>query len=412
MKVGIVTEYYFPYLGGIAEHVHYTYKYFKKHDVDARIITPTMRGLRYRAEASGAWAPEGDIIRIGESHPFYINGGFVRFTSPFGLTRRLRKVFAREKFDLIHVHAPMVPVLPVAAVMSADCPVVGTFHTVFRKSFVYSLLRPYFRKVLGRIDGCLSVSPFSARAIQKYFDAEFTVIPNGVDTDVYKPDNEPVMEFRKDNVKNILFFGRFDPHNGLPTLLEAFGRIKSARRDTRLIIVGDGPLADVYRKSVPASLASSVVFAGIQHALKPNFYATADVFCHPASLHNLSLVCLEAMATGIPIVASDIPSFRWLMQEDAVYFPPQDSGKLAESILGVLGNDGMALSLGERARRRALRYSWDSVTARIISYFQHVLFSRLPAAAVEQEMPLAARIERGLPLQGLGSIDQGISLQR
>ena len=145
MKIGIVTEYYYPYLGGIAEHVHHTWRQFTSLGHDVAIITQQMRHLRYCAGRSddAGWAPEDAIIRIGDSHPFYFNSGFVRFTSPIGLARRLREVFEAERFDVVHVHAPLVPTLPMAALKTADCPVVGTCHTEVPRTAGYRLLQHF-----------------------------------------------------------------------------------------------------------------------------------------------------------------------------------------------------------------------------------------------------------------------------
>jgi len=373
LKIGIVSEYYYPYVGGISEHVHFTYKYLKEWGANVKIITPLMKDLKYHAEYSSDWAGEEDIIRIGLSKPFYYNGGFVRFTWPVGLSKNLKRVFESEKFDLIHVHAPLVPILPVLAVKHSICPVVGTFHTLFKKSLCYTITKSYFQNILDKIDTCVAVSPLAAEAILKYFDVNFQIIPNGIDTELYKPENPPIDELMSDGVKNILFIGRFDPHNGLPVLLNAFTLVKRRYRNCRLVIVGDGPLAPQYKKMVPAEIKQSVLFVGTQHKLKPNYLASADILCQPATLHSFSLVCLEAMASGVPVICSDLKAFRWLFEEDGVFVPPCDSEKLSESILNLLEDPYKRMVLGERLRKRSLNFSWDKIISQIINIYNKTL---------------------------------------
>lgn len=374
MKIGIVTEYYFPYLGGIAEHVHYSYKHFKKMGFDVKIITSHMSGLKFKAPRAKWWAPDSDIIRIGKSYPFYSNGGFVRFTSPLFLATRLKKVFQRESFDILHVHAPFIPILPMVAIRHADCPSVGTVHTYFKKSTAYKIFKFYVKTVIDKLDGLIAVSPMAAERYYEYFDdLNFTIIPNGIDTEVYTPENKPIKELKKDGVLNILFVGRFDPHNGLPLMIKAFEKVKQSYRNCRLIVVGDGPLGSYYKRQIPPWLSSSIYFAGLQHEKKPQFYATADIFCHPATLHNLSIVMLEAMASGLPIVASDIHAFKWLLRDNCLYFNSGNIDELAGKILQLLSDRNLRMSIGQKARQRAEFFSWEKISMRLVSYYKSVL---------------------------------------
>jgi phosphatidylinositol alpha-mannosyltransferase len=395
VKIGIISEYYYPYLGGIAEHVHNTWRRFSARGHDVAIITPRMNGIRYGAGVSreAGWAPESAIIRIGQSRPFFFNGGFVRMTSPFGLSRRLREVFRSERFDIVHVHAPFVPVLPMAAVKTADCPVIGTCHTEVPGSAAYRVLNGWFRRFAARLGGCIAVSPVAAEAMERHFDIACEIVPNGVDTALYRPGNRPAAEFA-DGRKNVLFVGRFDPHNGLDVLLEAFPAVKDAIPDARLLIVGDGPLRRSYERSVKASIAGNVHFAGMQYLRKPEIYACADLFVNPARYHAQGIVCLEAMASGVPIVASDIRGFRWLMRDDAVYAEPENRAALAAAIVTVLSDRARAADLGRRVRGRAESLSWEIVSDRILECFESVLGTEAPGRERSQH------VEHGVCGQG------------
>ncbi|MBI5525949.1 MAG: glycosyltransferase family 4 protein [Deltaproteobacteria bacterium] len=379
MKIGIISEYYYPYLGGIAEHVHNTWRQFRARGHDVTIVTPEMKGLRYGAGVTrgAGWAQESEIIRIGSSRPFYFNDGFVRLTSPFGLVRRLREVFRSERFDLVHVHAPLVPMLPMAAIKAADCPVVGTCHTETSGNTAYRVANVWFWRFADRLDGCIAVSPVAAEAMERHFGLSCTIVPNGVDTALYRPGNRPAAGFA-DGRRNVLFVGRFDPHNGLKFLLEAFPLVKNQVPDARLVVVGDGPLRKSYERLVPPSIAGDVHFLGMQYLRKPELYACADVFVNPALYHAQGIVCLEAMASGTPIVASAIRGFEWLMQDDAVYAEPGNSAALASAIIETLSDANRAADLRRRVRARAERLSWEVVSGRILDYFGSVIGGTAP----------------------------------
>ncbi|HEU4995936.1 MAG TPA: glycosyltransferase, partial [Gemmatimonadaceae bacterium] len=131
LRIGVVTEYYYPHLGGVCEHVHFFAREARRlgHEVD--IITSHLPGAETRA----------NVIRLGRSVPVYFNGSQARITVGRTLRRDMRQVLRDGRYDIVHVHSPLSPVLPMLAIEEADVPVVGTFHTYFDRSINYRLLR-------------------------------------------------------------------------------------------------------------------------------------------------------------------------------------------------------------------------------------------------------------------------------
>lgn len=373
MKIALVTEYYYPYLGGISEHVHNLYIQLKLRGYDVKIITPTMKFFKEKKRFVEGKAPESDVIRIGNSYPFYNNGGFVYMSSPFGLSRRLKSVFEEECFDIVHIHSPFIPVLPLLALKHSQCSIVGTVHTVFRRAPGYRVFRRKLEELLPKMKLKIAIAPECARIMTRYLRTEFKIISNGVDTQMFQPGIPPVAEFRKrTDVKYILFLGRFDPHNGLDILIKAFARVRKIVKNCEIIVVGDGPLAKRYKK-MARPFGNVIHFVGTQHSLRPNYYQTADIFCHPATLHATSIVNLEAMASGLPIVASDLDSFKWALKDSAVYFPKGDDRALAEELLHLLANPSLCQEMRLRARQISLEYSWDKIGSVIVDEYRRLL---------------------------------------
>ena len=149
LRIAQVTEYYYPHLGGICEHVHFLAREaaLRGHHVD--IITSNLDGAR----------DTPNVIRVGQSLPVYSNGSLARITVGRGLRRQVREVLSRGQYDIVHVHAPLAPSLPLLAVDEAECPVVGTFHTYFDYSVGYTLGRRYFQRRLSRLAAAVAVSP-------------------------------------------------------------------------------------------------------------------------------------------------------------------------------------------------------------------------------------------------------------
>src|SRR5258706_2497733 len=138
LRIALVTEYYYPHMGGICEHVHFFAREARRRGHHVDIITSNLS----EAEA------QPNVIRIGRSQPVYANGSQARITIGIGLRRQMRKVLREGRYDIVHVHSPLTPVLPILAIEEADCPVVGTFHTYFDKSKGYWLLNAYSQKRL------------------------------------------------------------------------------------------------------------------------------------------------------------------------------------------------------------------------------------------------------------------------
>jgi phosphatidylinositol alpha-mannosyltransferase len=368
MKIGIITEHYYPSLGGISEHVHNTYLQFKQRGFEVKIITPRTPGNKH---LFNTWAAGEDIIHIRRSIPLYTNGGFSRSIIPFGLKGHLRKLFEKEQFDLIHIHSPFGSFLGLASLRVANCPTVCTYHSVYKNCTTYRLFKKLGDFFMRSMDLRIGISPQCIDSVKQYFDFNFKMIPNGIDATLFHPDLPKIDKFN-DDVLNIMFLGRFDPNNGLGYLINAFHNVKKRFKKCRLIIVGDGPLAKKYHKMAERN-KDDIHFVGLQHKLKANYLATADIFCHPAVMHAQSIVTLEAMASGLPIVASNLDSFKWCMSDAATYFESKNEDALVDALLKMLRDPELRIDYAAKARRRALDYSWDKIANKLIEEFNHIL---------------------------------------
>ena len=94
---------------------------------------------------------------------------------------------ARRGYDIVHVHSPLTPVLPLLAIEEAEVPVIGTFHTYFDRSIAYATFRRFFQRRLNMLSAAIAVSQSTIVALERYFDADWKIIPNGIDTDLFQP---------------------------------------------------------------------------------------------------------------------------------------------------------------------------------------------------------------------------------
>ena len=138
MKIGIVTPTYYPYPGGVTEHVYHTRCVLERQGHDVRVITTSFG----RGDGSG----DRGVIRIGRSVPIPANGSLCPVALDLKMARRVRDVLERERFDVLHIHEPFMPALCLAALREAGVPVVGTFHASNESPIGYRM----FRSVLSR----------------------------------------------------------------------------------------------------------------------------------------------------------------------------------------------------------------------------------------------------------------------
>ncbi len=387
MRIAIVTDYYYPTLGGITEHVHGQASYLQSRGHEVTVITGNVH--KPPAVVDGAYRPEDhvdfEVVRAGRTFGFYGNGAQTLHTLGLSTPWTLKNLFRRRDFDVIHTHAPYNPsiVQAVPFVRNRRAAVVGTFHSVFPESKKLKVAAYGLRPSIERLDGRIVVSKACIESLDPYFPFDYTVIPNGIDETHFTPDATPFPEFADDR-QNILYVGRFDPRNGLDTMLHAFTLVRRARGDTvRLIVVGDGPLRSYYQRMVPRDVAPSIVWAGRVNWDRPRYFASADLLCTPCERASFGMVLLEAMSCGLPVVASRNSGFQLVMEHQKhglMVDDAEDAGGFARAIEQLLDRPDDMVRMGCAGRQAAVeRFSWTSVGARLEEYYGEVIAARKAA---------------------------------
>src|ERR1051326_2306374 len=216
MRIALVAEDYYPQLGGVPEHVHNLALQLNAWGHTTTVVTSHM----------GEYRDAPFVRRVGRSRVIYANGGVSRITTGWRLRRRLEQLFRAGRYDLVHVHGGLAPTLGLVAPFAAwraGIPVVATFHSWFARSLGCRVFRRPFQKILDRPAATAAVSQPVVEANARYFDLEWDIIPNGVDTSFFRPNHRRPAASVTDDPR-LLFLGRIEPRNGLGTLLAAMPR--------------------------------------------------------------------------------------------------------------------------------------------------------------------------------------------
>jgi phosphatidylinositol alpha-mannosyltransferase len=366
VKIGLVTPYVYPLPGGVNEHVRFLYENLRLRGHDVRIITSS-HGLQRSSE--------GDVIRIGKGFSVPSNGSVGTITLSPRYVSQVQRVLDRERFDLLHFHEPFVPFLSLVVLHQSASVNVATFHAYAG----FSPAMEFGKRTLGsysaRLHGRIAVSAAARHFVDRFFPGDYKVIPNGVNLGRYHR-AVPIARWQ-DGTPNVLFVGRLEDRKGLPYLLKAYRLLRKDGTSCRLLVVGSGPQEREARRYVMTRRLQNVEFLGrVSDAEKAQLFKTADVFVSPATgRESFGIVLLEAMASGAPIVCSDIHGYKGVVQRgrQAILVPPRDARSLAAGIKELLSDADLRKRMGAAGLERAEQYGWENVTGRVEAYYGFVI---------------------------------------
>ena len=392
MKIAMVSPYDFAWPGGVNAHVAQLSAELRERGHCLRVIAPySPPSLRAAAAApsSRELSPhglsphgmDGQFIPMGRSVPLSAGGSTARVSLAWWLYPRMRGLMQRERFDVVHLHEPLAPLLPLLALEHSRAVNVGTFHAYSDRQRLYRWSRRALRRWQRRLHGRIAVSPAARSFVSPHFSQPpdtYRVIPNGIDYARFAG-AAPLPQLR-DGKLNVLFVGRKDERKGLRYLLRAFAALRRQRNDLRLVIVGPGQPdreCAALLDGIAANSPDAAVIAGaVSHAELPRYYASADVFCSPATGgESFGIVLLEAMAAGAPVVASDIDGYRDVVthQNNGLLAPPRDADAIAQAIVRIADHRELARRLSMDGRRAAWQYRWQRVATAVEDYYRQCI---------------------------------------
>jgi phosphatidyl-myo-inositol alpha-mannosyltransferase len=369
----MVSDNFYPYVGGIAEHVHFLAAELRKRGHVVKVLTANVGGRMM--EFMETTPEEVHVKRIGTGWVIRSNRSFARVSVGWRPVAQIRRYFKEERFDVVHVHGSLAPTLPMAAIQASRTLNVVTFHAGHDQSLGYALFRSYLRPYFDAAQGLIAVSETARLSCEKYFHGPYRIIPNGIDLTFFRPDAGRVPG-TDDGRPRILFVGRFEPRKGLKHLLSAMPEIVKHVPNVELVVVGTGLLGYSYKSFLPPEVQQHVRWAGlVKNEERPLYYASCDVYCSPATgQESFGIVLLEAMATGKPVVASDIDGYRSVMTDgrEGLMVPPEDPPALARAIVRILQDREAARRFAANGLERAQQFSWPTLAERVEAYYEEL----------------------------------------
>ncbi|HEX9035143.1 MAG TPA: glycosyltransferase family 4 protein, partial [Streptosporangiaceae bacterium] len=296
MRVGIVCPYSWDVPGGVQEHIRDLAEALIDLGHVVSVISP----------ADDDDALPAYVVPAGRAVAVPYNGSVARLAFGPLSANRVRRWIKEGGFDVLHVHEPAAPSLSLLACWVADMPIVATIHTSTTRSRAMHVAEPVLRSALEKISGRIAVSEAARTTQVIHLGGDAVLIPNGVTVSRFEK-AEPLAGWPGEGGA-IGFLGRIDePRKGLAVLIRAFEKVGAERPGLRLLVAGPGDAHEV-AATLPPGLRDRVVLLGqVSEAVKVQVYHSVDVFCAPnTGGESFGIVLAEAMASGAPIVASDL----------------------------------------------------------------------------------------------------------
>lgn len=324
-----------------------------------------VRRFRYAPVAWEKLAYQGGMMANLKRSPWLYALLPIFLIAQFWATLRSLREF---RFDAVHAHwiVPQGLVLAVALLFSATkprwiCTVHGSDVFALRGAF-WSRLR---RWIISRADHVVAVSEELRRVLVAQTGTEtISVIPMGADLqEVFVPDG------RQRATAELLFVGRLVEGKGLLTLIRALPNIQAIYPAVRLTIIGDGPERERLEEAIISSgVAASVSFVGaIEHSALADHFRRATILVLPSLWEGFGLVVVEALGCACPVVASDLPALRDLLQDGHAgrLFRVGDPKDLKEQVCALLADERLRELLADTGRSSVLeRFDWNSLAQR------------------------------------------------
>ena len=364
LRIGMVCPYGWDIPGGVQIHVRELAEHFVAEGHHVSVIAPVSDD----DSITDPW-----LVSAGRPVPIPFNGSVARVLFGPIAASRVRQWIAQGEFDVLHMHEPGIPSLSLLACWAAEGAMVGTFHASTPKLRAIASVGPLIEPMIEKLSARIAVSEMAQATLKNLYGTEAVVIPNGIDYSRFT--SLSTEERRAKGAKlRIGFLGRFEEaRKGLPLLLEALPKILKAIPNVELVVAGPGDQSKILER-LDTHTAKQIRFLGrLSEEEKVDFLSSLDLYVAPnTGGESFGIILAEAMASGVPVLASDIPAFVDLLAvgDCGRTFESENSSDLAQKAIELLRNSSYLQELAENGRNAAIRFDWGSVATQIMSVYE------------------------------------------
>ncbi len=392
MRIGIFTDSYPPYINGVSTSILMLQNALEKLGHEVFIVTVNAEKLSYKYEN------ENKIIRI----PGIPTGIYdYRLTGIYPL--RVIDKIKKWNLDVIHSHTEFgVGTFARIIAKQFDIPLVHTYHTMY-EDYVHYITKGYFNGTSKKIVEYLTKFYCDKTATElivpsektyklfkeKYkFDRNVHIIPTGIEIERFdrnKYQEKDLKELRNNlniNKKDfvILFVGRLGEEKSVDLLIEAQADFVKINKNCKLLLVGDGPDTDNYKKlTKKLKLENNIIFAGKVPLDKvPLYYQLATIFATASRTETQGLTVMEAHAASLPVLAADDPSFASMVVDDLNGYFFKNKKQYRKQVENLMNDKEKLQKMSKQARISAEKYSPKYFAQHVLDVYKLALQGRNP----------------------------------
>jgi phosphatidylinositol alpha-mannosyltransferase len=362
VRIGIVCPYSFDVPGGVQNHIIDLAKALIARGHEVSVLAPADED----SDVPDFVTPAGKALGI----PY--NGSVARLQFGPVSYARVRRWLREGRFDVLHLHEPTAPSLSLLALKVAEGPIVATFHTSTPRSRTLTAFQPVLRPLLEKVTARIAVSALARRVQVEHSGGDAVEIPNGVDAEFFSRAS-PLDGYPRAG-GTLGFVGRFtEPRKGMAVLLEAARRILPEFGELELLVLGRGEPEELRRMAGPELAPHLRLLGQADDAAKARMLRSVDVYCAPnLGGESFGMILTEAMAAGTAVAASDLDSFRRVLDEGraGMLFPTGDPDGLAAVLRELLSDPAHRGSLAAAAGERVAMYDWQVVVTQVLRVYE------------------------------------------
>jgi glycosyltransferase involved in cell wall biosynthesis len=350
MRIAILTEHFPPKgLAGTEIATYFMAVHLAQRGHNVHVITILDEGLPGESCEKGFYIYRIPLIRIR------IFGAFFYWYNVF---MKIRKIDP----DLVHVQSLVagMPALISKKLWRIPYVVWGQGSDVYFPKGYIQLTNKMIMKNAG---SAIALTKDMKRAMQDIYARDIAIVPNGIN--MADLSDEPRRRNEEDHGKRVLYVGRLSPVKGVQYLIRAMKQVHDTIPDAKLIIIGHGRERKMLETlSKELGIQKHVQFSGeVPHEKVLSFMQQADVFVLPSLSEGFPMVIVEALACGLPVVASRVGGMPEIITNDTNGYlvEAKDAEALAEKILVLLQDEKLRKKISDNNKELVKKYTWENV---------------------------------------------------
>lgn len=375
LRIALFSGNYNMTLDGANKALNRLVEYLLRQGAAVRVYSPTV--------ARPAFAPQGDLVSV----PSFAIPGRSEYRMPVGISAKTRADLEDFAPNLLHIASPDFSArAAVRWARARGLPVLASVHTRFETypryynlGFLEAPLEAWIRELYRRCDALVTPSEGMVDVLRAQgMNDDISIWSRGVDRTMFDPSRRDLAWRRglgiADGDVAIAFLGRLVMEKGLDIFADTVVELRKRQLPHKVLVIGDGPARKWFEQALPGG-----IFAGFQTG--PDLgraLASADIFFNPSITETFGNVTLEAMASGLPVVASAATGSTSLVQDgvSGALVPPGQVNAFADAIAPYLTDNALRMAHGAAGEQRSLDFSWDAINQTVADTYRRLIGSR------------------------------------